>query len=383
MSSRQLRSEKLKPGEWLVGKYVTSLKYSQLPTKRSVLSFFLYHHYELEESVNESLNKTKGAVLNISTTNNVIKDFHVKEKVNKLFKAWKSLKKNRWRLSKTQRHNENKFSNSLDEQFDISLQCSSLNDQTLNSAPSTSTKVSLKNLNELSKPLSQKSNLSLSSASSHELYASPPKKKIKYVISEELSSMLNRTKTSNRNGLLLMSAFSATLDRKVSDVTVSKETIRRTRQKHRTDTALRLKSSFCPKVPLTVYWDTKIFKAYKSTEAEDRLAVVVSGQGISKMLGVVIIKQSTGLSQSNGVYDLIKEWNLDDIMSMAFDTTASNTGNKVGACTLLEKKFQRKLLHLACRHHILELILTATFGLLLEPVVSGPNIKLFERFRNE
>lgn len=102
------------------------------------------------------------------------------------------------------------------------------------------------------------------------------------------------------------------------------------------------------------------------------------------MLGVVIIKKSTGLSQSDGVYDLIKEWNLEsNIMSMGFDTTASNTGNKVGTCTLLEKKLQKKLLHLACRHHILELILTATFGLLLEPVVSGPNIKLFDRFKNQ
>lgn len=93
-SSRQgLRSEKSHSGEWLLGKYVTQLNYSQLPTKRSVLSFFLYFHYEYQETVNESLTRTTKEVLNIWNDKNVVKDFHIKEKINKLFTVWKSLKK--------------------------------------------------------------------------------------------------------------------------------------------------------------------------------------------------------------------------------------------------------------------------------------------------
>lgn len=41
--------------------------------------------------------------------------------------------------------------------------------------------------------------------------------------------------------------------------------------------------------------------------------------------------------------------------------------------------FGRELLSLACRHHILELIVAAVFNKLFGPF-SGPNIKLFERF---
>jgi hypothetical protein len=66
-------------------------------------------------------------------------------------------------------------------------------------------------------------------------------------------------------------------------------------------------------------------------------------------------------------------------MTMSFDTTASNTGLVSGACVLLENKLKRKLLSLACRHHIHELIVAKVFSLLME-TSSGPNIKLFERF---
>lgn len=54
----------------------------KVPTKRSVLNFFLYYHYENQETVTESLNRTTKAAWNIWHNNNVFKDFHVKEKVN-------------------------------------------------------------------------------------------------------------------------------------------------------------------------------------------------------------------------------------------------------------------------------------------------------------
>lgn len=64
---------------------------------------------------------------------------------------------------------------------------------------------------------------------------------------------------------------------------------------------------------------------------------------------------------------------------MTFDTTASNTGKYNGACTFLEKMLGRNLINLACRHHVLEIVVAAIFNKLFEPS-SGPNIKLFEKF---
>jgi len=47
---------------------------------------------------------------------------------------------------------------------------------------------------------------------------------------------------------------------------------------------------------------------------------------------------------------------MDQIVGISFDTTAANTGRLNGPCTLLELKMQKKLLWLACRHHVLEVV---------------------------
>src|SRR5688572_10081443 len=53
----------------------------------------------------------------------------------------------------------------------------------------------------------------------------------------------------------------------------------------------------------------------------------------------------------------IRNWGLEDrIVAMCFDTTASNTGCKVGVCIKLEAELGKDLLNLACRHHVSEII---------------------------
>ena len=47
------------------------------------------------------------------------------------------------------------------------------------------------------------------------------------------------------------------------------------------------------------------------------------------------------------------EWEISDqIVGMSFDTTSSNTGVRLGACTLLEAELNRNLLQFASRHYI-------------------------------
>lgn len=55
-------------------------------------------------------------------------------------------------------------------------------------------------------------------------------------------------------------------------------------------------------------------------------------------------------------------------------------GIKGGVCTLLEKKFGRSLLHLACRHHIYELILKCVVQVYW-PTTNGPDMSVFKNFR--
>jgi hypothetical protein len=120
--------------------------------------------------------------------------------------------------------------------------------------------------------------------------------------------------------------------------------------------------------------------ALTSKENVDRLAVLVSGEGIMKLLGVPQLPNGAGETQATAVYNLLTDWGIADrVRLMSFDTTASNTGLQAGACVLLERKLKTDLLNLACRHHIHELIVARVFDKLMGSS-SGPSIKLFERF---
>jgi len=52
----------------------------------------------------------------------------------------------------------------------------------------------------------------------------------------------------------------------------------------------------------------------------------------------------------------------------------------MGACVLLEQMLGKELLYLACRHHVLELVVGAVFQTFMGST-SGPEVPLFKRFQ--
>jgi hypothetical protein len=200
------------------------------------------------------------------------------------------------------------------------------------------------------------------------------------IITTGVAAALDRTKTSDRNATYVLAAAAQSLGHNPADIAINRESIRKARRKNREKIAREIQESFAPNIPLAVHWDEKLLPALASKDKVDRLAVLVSGAGTMKLLGVPAINNGTGEAQAASVFTLLEEWKLtDSVKCMSFDTTASNSGLHAGACVLLEKKMKRKLLSLACRHHIHELIVAKVFGVLMDPS-SGPNIKLFERF---
>ena len=65
--------------------------------------------------------------------------------------------------------------------------------------------------------------------------------------------------------------------------------------------------------------------------------------------------------------------------ALSFVTNASNIGLSAGACTIIEQRLKQDVLHLACRHHIYELVLEKAFTACLGPS-SGRDVLLFKRF---
>lgn len=157
------------------------------------------------------------------------------------------------RASKTQRENENSFLLSLKSVFNYALHSSQV-DQRLKPFSHVQLTRSTSKFDPTPIIL-QETYASHLSTSSHEYYPSPPQKikkmKRKKILSVSLSTMLDRTMTSNRKATFILAAASAALDQDLSIINFSKDTVRRTHRKHRAEITKYIKDSFKPDIPLT------------------------------------------------------------------------------------------------------------------------------------
>ena len=168
-----------------------------------------------------------------------------------------------------------------------------------------------------------------------------------------------------------------------SSSAISRSSIRCARRSTRKAAAAEIKEHFSPGVALTVHWDGKLLPDATRSTKVDRLPVLVTGESVSKLLAVPKLPSGTGEAMSSAVVASLVEWSLtDNVQSMSLDTTASNTGVRVGACLLIERKFRKPLLHLACRHHVHEVIIEKVFTECLGSS-SGPGIDIFKKFRDK
>lgn len=115
-------------------------------------------------------------------------------------------------------------------------------------------------------------------------------------------------------------------------------------------------------------------------EKADRLPIIISSQGIDKLLGIPKLKSSSGKEISEAVFNSVKECKiLDEVQIICFDTTAHNTGVVNGAAALLEGKLGHDLLYFPCRHHIYELLLRKVFEIRVA-TTAAPEVLIFNRF---
>ncbi|KAG0714162.1 hypothetical protein GWK47_001666 [Chionoecetes opilio] len=207
--------------------------------------------------------------------------------------------------------------------------------------------------------------------------ACSPKRRRTPIMTPAVAAALDRTRISDRTAVHLFTAVHG------ADATPARSTVRRHRRSAREKMAKEIKAEMTvnvPAVPLIIHWDGKLVEGMAGEGIAERLPILVSGDGIHKLLMVPKLAAGTGVLTGQAVYDAAKEWDLvDNIIGMCFDTTVSNTGLKEGACVHIMKHVKRNLLHFACRHHVLELVVGAAFTVCFGPS-SGPEIQLFKRF---
>ena len=149
------------------------------------------------------------------------------------------------------------------------------------------------------------------------------------VITPEVAAALDRTNTSDRKAVHILSAMASTgqLKQDVEELIIRRSAIRRARMKHRELFTSEIKASFDPAVPLIMHWDGKIMEDFTGPGRErvDRLPILVSGQNLVKLLSVPKLLDGTAVTMLNVVVDSMDErGSRNRIKGLCLDTTASN-----------------------------------------------------------
>ncbi|KAG0715152.1 hypothetical protein GWK47_012624 [Chionoecetes opilio] len=206
-------------------------------------------------------------------------------------------------------------------------------------------------------------------------------------ITKEVATAADRVKLTSRGAHHVFSAIAA--DQGV--LSPSTSSIRRHRKVLRKETAEAAVKDYRNQVQehdavLILHWDGKLLPGSESQGHVDRLAIIVTSPSLEgeKLLAIPALPSGTGEAMASKVEETIRHWKFEDrVGGLCFDTTASNTGVHAGCCTLLEQKLGRPLLNLACRHHVMELILASAFKATFGDATSGPDVQLFKRFQKK
>ncbi|KAK0063240.1 hypothetical protein Bpfe_007436 [Biomphalaria pfeifferi] len=129
--------------------------------------------------------------------------------------------------------------------------------------------------------------------------------------SSDVSSTLDRTNLSDRKFTVLAAAIARANGEDVGTGSLSRSTVHRKRSLHRSmiETDVREEFRTRSKSVAVIHWDGKIME--NSTDknnpkaATDRLAVVVSGLELEKMLGIIKIPSGTGEAQAHATMQLL------------------------------------------------------------------------------
>ncbi|XP_055838250.1 uncharacterized protein LOC129906492 [Episyrphus balteatus] len=208
---------------------------------------------------------------------------------------------------------------------------------------------------------------------------------VKELLTLKLSMLLDRCKVSDRNASRIIIATIEALGQNPIDFVVSKSALhsRRKNFREKYTAEIRNRIQISENETLVVHWDGKLLPGVLKREQNERIAIAISYGEKEQLLGVPVIENSTGEEQAAAVYEMLEQWGVSNaVKAMCFDTTASNTGRLKGSCKILQQMLDKELLYLACRHHILEVLLRGIFDCKLGST-TGPQPDIFKRFQNE
>ena len=139
---------------------------------------------------------------------------------------------------------------------------------------------------------------------------------------------------------------------------INRSSIQCHRQQQFTQVTRCLKSEFASGIPLTVHRDGKLMEDVTGKQHVDRLPGLVSGVGVTQLLGVPNTT-GTGRDQACCVVEVLTEWNSTDLWWLLAWTRQVPTPVISRMHVLSSIRLKRDLACMACRHHVIELLAAA------------------------
>ena len=144
-------------------------------------------------------------------------------------------------------------------------------------------------------------------------------------------SALTRNKITPTKASSLLSAIISACDGDPSKVSLNYTTAYRYSVEVHNTIAQKIKSDWVPPGIGLLHWDGKLMETLDGASKEERLPVLLSGIGGTKVLGVSAIQSTNpepmGKQIAVHTVALLVEWNCkDSVCGMVFDTTSTNTG---------------------------------------------------------
>ena len=92
---------------------------------------------------------------------------------------------------------------------------------------------------------------------------------------------------SDRKATFVIAETAQSLGYDISDLSINRSTIKRGRERYRSEIAAALKNNLSSDVPLTVHWDGKLMQDLCGKDHVDRLPIIVTGFGVCQLLNVL------------------------------------------------------------------------------------------------
>ena len=413
---------------WLLDKVpVAEIVCPWLPSKERCLLLYFHHHQEGWKAKSESIRLVLEAFwpiwekANIPTTTKK----YAGEKLVKLINTYDALRKNRTKPQEGYHYKEAMFKSDMEEIFDVAdssmLSSSKVpqedmdfftlqrEDQMLSSLAGVDQKNEKQKRDLAAKARKMKSDAGVTQLmkvahleadgsstetnmgdedDANETYQAPSTSKAQAPNDDGLHGpeshrcLGSRQLVHETSNVSSFAAAAQSLGHELDELAILPATIHRTRKKIRKEIGEELTQKFKASGPLILHWDGKLLEDITKEKKEvDRIAVVVTGHGVEKLLGVPTAVDGTGWEEAAAVLQEVQAFGISEqIIGLGFDTTAVNAGVIQGACVHIQQELGCPMLWLACSHHILEVLLKDVFVRCLGPS-SSPDFLLFKRFQ--